>query len=70
MKKVGRPRKFTSTIHINIRADEVLKKTLESYARHRKKNVSEVVRDAVYYYLRSFASHYNDDYGILRKRKL
>jgi len=70
MRKIGRPRKFTSTIHINIRADEALKQALESYARQHNKNVSEVIRDAVYYYLRSHASHYNDYDGILRERKL
>ncbi len=70
MRKSGRPRKFTTTIHINVKADMALKVALESYATQHNQTVSEVIRAALYAFLRSQGSHYNDPEGILRSRKL
>ncbi len=70
MKSRGRPRKFSDTVTITLKMDGALKEALESYAIQHKIPKSEVIREALYFFLRAKASHYTNAKGMLRSRKL
>ncbi len=69
-RKAGRPRLFTEKFHLSLKMDGGLKKAMESYAEQHSKSKSEVIREALVFFLRAKGSHYNDEQGILRSRKL